>query len=138
MGTFARTKDIDTRTPKVAAPLRRCRSDGSELKLVAWGLRNAYGIASHPDGWLIVTEHEMDERGGRFIVGDPDDLNEIVEGAWAGRTSPLGSVSTTRIGVEVPMGATRSIPQLPSTSGAGNLTRYSACTRLASSNRSLG
>lgn len=54
------------------------------LELVAWGLRNAFGISFHPDGRLFVTEHGIDERGARFIVGDPDDLYEVHEGAWYG------------------------------------------------------
>nr|MBA3740975.1 PQQ-dependent sugar dehydrogenase [Chloroflexota bacterium] len=62
----------------------RCNLDGSALETVAWGLRNPYGLAFAPDGRLFATEHGSDERGGRFIVGDPDDLYEITEGAWYG------------------------------------------------------
>jgi glucose/arabinose dehydrogenase len=58
--------------------------DGSNLEVVAWGFRNPYGSAFHPDGRLFVTEHGIDERGARYIVGDLDDLYEIQEGAWYG------------------------------------------------------
>ena len=61
-----------------------CLPDGSDLRVVAWGLRNPYGVAFAPDGRLYATEHGSDERGARFIVGDPDDLYEIREGAWYG------------------------------------------------------
>lgn len=61
-----------------------CAPDGSDLRVVAWGLRNPYGIAVHPDGRLFVTEHGSDERGARWIIGDPDDLYEIRDGAWYG------------------------------------------------------
>jgi glucose/arabinose dehydrogenase len=62
----------------------RCDLDGSGLEAVAWGLRNPYGIAFHPDGRLFATEHGIDERGGRYIVGDLEDFYEIREGAWYG------------------------------------------------------
>ncbi|MBW3615647.1 MAG: PQQ-dependent sugar dehydrogenase [Actinobacteria bacterium] len=62
----------------------RCNPDGSDLELVAWGLRNPYGIAFAPDGRLFATEHDFDERGARYIVGDHEDFYEIVEGAWYG------------------------------------------------------
>ncbi|MBW3560739.1 MAG: PQQ-dependent sugar dehydrogenase [Proteobacteria bacterium] len=61
-----------------------CKPDGSDLELVAWGLRNPYGIAFHPDGRLFVTDHDSDERGARFIHGDPEDLYEIRKGEWYG------------------------------------------------------
>jgi glucose/arabinose dehydrogenase len=62
----------------------RCNPDGSDLELVAWGLRNPYGIAFDPQGRLFVTEHGMDNRGARFIIGDYDDFYQIEEGAWYG------------------------------------------------------
>ncbi len=62
----------------------RCDSDGSGLELVAWGLRNPYGIAFAPDGRLFATEHGIDERNARHIIGDHEDFYEIVEGAWYG------------------------------------------------------
>ena len=69
---------------KCTGSVLRCNLDGSELELVAWGLRNPYGKAFAPDGRLFVTEHGIDERGHRHIFGDPDDLYEIREGAWYG------------------------------------------------------
>jgi glucose/arabinose dehydrogenase len=63
--------------------LLRCNPDGSNLEVVAWGLRNPYGIDFHPDGRLFVTEHGMDDRN-RHVIGDYDDFYEIVDGAWYG------------------------------------------------------
>ena len=54
-----------------------CNRDGSDLQVVAWGLRNPYGLAFHPDGQLFATEHGMDERSRRYIVDDPDNFYEI-------------------------------------------------------------
>lgn len=62
----------------------RCDPDGSNLELVAWGLRNAFGLKFNPEGVLYATEHGIDERGARFIIGDYDDFYKIEEGAWYG------------------------------------------------------
>jgi glucose/arabinose dehydrogenase len=40
---------------KCSGAVLRCNPDGSDLELVAWGLRNPYGIAFHPDGRLFAT-----------------------------------------------------------------------------------
>ena len=69
---------------KASGAVLSCQPDGADLRLVAWGLRNPYGIGFHPDGRLFVTEHGSDERGARWIIGDPDDFYEIREGAWYG------------------------------------------------------
>lgn len=69
---------------KASGAVLSCALDGSDLRVVAWGLRNPYGIAFHPDGRLFVTEHGSDERGARWIVGDPDDFYEVRDGAWYG------------------------------------------------------
>lgn len=69
---------------KASGAVLSCARDGSDLRVIAWGLRNPYGIAVHPDGRLFVTEHGSDERGARWIVGDPDDFYEVREGAWYG------------------------------------------------------
>jgi glucose/arabinose dehydrogenase len=69
---------------KCNGSILRCNPDGSDLEVVAWGLRNPYGPAFHPDGRLFTTEHGMDERGRRYIIGDPDDFYEIQQGEWYG------------------------------------------------------
>lgn len=69
---------------KCSGSILRCNPDGSDLEIVAWGLRNPYGPAFHPDGRLFTTEHGMDERGRRYVIGDPDDFYEIHQGEWYG------------------------------------------------------
>jgi glucose/arabinose dehydrogenase len=69
---------------KCNGSILRCDLDGSDLEVVAWGLRNPYGLAFTEDGQLFATEHGMDERGARYIVDDPDDFYEIQEGEWYG------------------------------------------------------
>ncbi|HWC10641.1 MAG TPA: hypothetical protein VG455_05400 [Acidimicrobiales bacterium] len=62
----------------------RARPDGSELEMVAWGLRNPYGLQMGPDGSLYVTDHGFDSRGTRPIENAPDCFFRIEEGAWYG------------------------------------------------------
>ncbi|MBA3749424.1 MAG: hypothetical protein H0X03_00720 [Nitrosopumilus sp.] len=53
------------------------KSDGSDLNLVAEGLRNPYGIAFTDDGKLVVSNNGADERGSRQIANDPDKVYSI-------------------------------------------------------------
>jgi glucose/arabinose dehydrogenase len=83
-GTSSERGEMIKGSNKASGAVLSCLSDGSDLRVVAWGLRNPYGIAFHPDGRLFVTEHGSDERGARWIIGDPDDFYEIRDGAWYG------------------------------------------------------
>jgi glucose/arabinose dehydrogenase len=82
----------DTSAPRAAlsgqvpctAAVLRCRPDGSELSLVAWGLRNAYGLGFLPDGRLLATDQGADDRGSRPIGNAPDALYVVEAGAWYG------------------------------------------------------
>ncbi|MFL5668836.1 MAG: PQQ-dependent sugar dehydrogenase [Chloroflexota bacterium] len=76
-GTTTTTGEVIPGATKASGAVLRCDPDGTQLEVVAWGLRNPYGLAFTDDGRLLVTEHGMDERGARFIVGDPDDLYVI-------------------------------------------------------------
>lgn len=57
---------------------------GGKMELVAWGLRNPYGLAVSPDGKLYVTENAADARGSRPLWGVGDVLWEVKPGAWYG------------------------------------------------------
>ena len=57
---------------------------GGRPELVAWGLRNPYGLAFSPDGKLYVTENGYDDRGSRPVWGTPDVVWEIRSGLWYG------------------------------------------------------
>jgi len=69
---------------KASGAVLRCDPDGANLELVAWGLRNPYGLAFAPDGRLFATEHGMDARSKRHILGDFDDLYLVEPGRWYG------------------------------------------------------
>src|SRR5262249_28411971 len=53
------------------AGVMRCNADGSDLELVAWGLRNAYGLGFLPDGRLLATDQGADDRGSRPVGNAP-------------------------------------------------------------------
>jgi glucose/arabinose dehydrogenase len=49
-------------------------ADGSDVELIAWGLRHPYGLAFTPDGKLIVSMNGVDERGVRNVANDGDKI----------------------------------------------------------------
>jgi glucose/arabinose dehydrogenase len=57
---------------------------GGPAELVAWGLRNPFGLAFHPNGRLFTTENAYDTRGSRPAYGAGDVLWEIKPGGWYG------------------------------------------------------
>jgi glucose/arabinose dehydrogenase len=81
--TSAPSASLSGQMPCTAAVLR-CRPDGSELSLVAWGLRNAYGLGFLPDGRLLATDQGADDRGSRPIGNAPDSLHVVEAGGWYG------------------------------------------------------
>ena len=62
----------------------RAKPDGSDLQVVAWGLRNPYGLEAGPDGDLYVTMHGFDARGSRPVENAWDCFYKVEEGAWYG------------------------------------------------------
>lgn len=58
--------------------------EGGKPELVAWGLRNPYGLAFSEDGKLFITENGFDDRGSRPVWGAGDVLWEIKTGTWYG------------------------------------------------------
>ncbi len=85
---------VPARLPCTAA-IMRCRLDGSDLELVAWGLRNAYGLGFLADGRLLAVDQGADDRGSRPIGNAPDLLYEVRSGAWFGWPDFVGDVPVT-------------------------------------------
>ena len=77
------------------AAVMRCNADGSGLELVAWGLRNAYGLGFLPDGRLLAVDQGADDRGSRPVADVPDMLFEVRAGAWYGWPDFVGDVPVT-------------------------------------------
>ncbi len=51
--------------------------DGTDLRLIGWGLRNPTGLAFNEEGRLFAASHGADERGSRPIVNDWDKFYEV-------------------------------------------------------------
>jgi glucose/arabinose dehydrogenase len=85
---------IPARLPCTAG-IMRCHPDGSDLELVAWGLRNAYGLGFLPDGRLLATDQGADDRGSRPVGNVPDTLFEVRQGAWYGWPDFIGGDPVT-------------------------------------------
>ena len=66
------------------AAVMRCEPDGSNLELVAWGLRNPYGIEFLADGRLLAVDLGINDRGSRPAGNVPDCIFEVTQGAWYG------------------------------------------------------
>jgi glucose/arabinose dehydrogenase len=77
------------------AAIMRCNVDGSDLELVAWGLRNAYGLGFLPDGRLLAVDQGADDRGSRPVGNVPDMLFGVRAGAWYGWPDYIGDVPIT-------------------------------------------
>lgn len=80
--------------PCTAAVLR-CELDGSDLELVAWGLRNAFGLGFLPDGRLLALDQGADDRGSRPIGNAPDLLYDVHIGQWYGWPDFIGGEPVT-------------------------------------------
>ncbi len=83
-GTPATAGQIVTGDLPCSGAIMRIRPQGGEMELVAWGLRNPYGLAFSPSGELYVTENAFDVRGSRPVWGTADVLWKITPGAWYG------------------------------------------------------
>ena len=89
-----RGQRVEAQLPCTSAVMR-CNEDGSELELVAWGLRNAYGLGFLPDGRLLAVDQGADDRGSRPVGNVPDMLFEVRKGAWYGWPDFIGDVPIT-------------------------------------------
>ncbi|MDK3255249.1 PQQ-dependent sugar dehydrogenase [Blastococcus capsensis] len=77
------------------AAVMRCDLDGSNLELVAWGLRNAYGLGFLPDGRLLAVDQGADDRGSRAVGQAPDLLFDVHPGRWYGWPDFIGGIPVT-------------------------------------------
>lgn len=77
------------------AAIHRANPDGTDVEVVAWGVRNAFGLGFLPDGRLLAVDQGPDDRGSRPIGNVPDYLWEIKPGAWYGWPDFMGGVPVT-------------------------------------------
>lgn len=69
---------------KASGSILRANPDGSQLELVAWGLRNPFRLKFDRQGRLFCGNHGIDERGSRPIANSPDEFQWIQPGVWYG------------------------------------------------------
>jgi glucose/arabinose dehydrogenase len=67
----------------------RSQPDGSGMELLAWGVRNPYGMAFSEEGELYVSDNDMEEKGERAVAADPDRIWHI-----RNARKPHGSIQT--------------------------------------------
>jgi glucose/arabinose dehydrogenase len=91
---------------------------GGKPELVAWGFRNPFGFAVHPDGRLYVTDNGYDVRGSRPVWGAPDLLWRVEPGAWYGWPDfsggdPVSKARYKRPGKPEPRAVLAEVPSKP-------------------------
>jgi glucose/arabinose dehydrogenase len=69
---------------KCGGSILRFSPDGGGLTVVAWGLRDPFGLKFDQSGQLWVTNHGTDVRGSRVVSGDPDSFVRVTSGGWYG------------------------------------------------------
>lgn len=74
---------IEGRVPCNGA-IMKVSPGGGKPELVAWGLRNPFGLTFSRDGQLYVTDNSYDERGSRPVWGTGDLLYAVKPGTWYG------------------------------------------------------
>jgi glucose/arabinose dehydrogenase len=71
-GTPSKAGEVVRGKVPCSGAVMRVRTDGGEPELVAWGLRNPYGLALAADGTLYVSDNGYDVRGSRPVFGSAD------------------------------------------------------------------
>jgi glucose/arabinose dehydrogenase len=94
-GTASAAGEVIAGNIKCGGSILRFNPDGSEPELVAWGLRNPFGLEFDADGQLWATYHGADVRGSRNIYNDPDYLVRVEQGAWYGWPEYFDSAPVT-------------------------------------------
>ena len=94
-GTATPTGQKLEATLPCTSAVMRCRPDGSDLELVAWGLRNPYGLGFLNDGRLLALDLSINDRGSRPVGEVPDCLFEVEKGWWYGWPDYAAGVPVT-------------------------------------------
>ena len=80
---------------KASGSILRANPDGSQLELVAWGLRNPFRIKFDCYQRLFTANHGMDIRGSRPVDNSPDEFQWIRPGMWYGWPDYTGGLPVT-------------------------------------------
>lgn len=87
--------DLEKGIIRANGSILRCNLDGSELELVAWGLRNPFRLKFDEYNRLFSTNHGADVRGSRPIDNSPDEFRLIEHGLWYGWPDYTGGYPVT-------------------------------------------
>lgn len=82
---------------KASGSILRSNLDGSELELVAWGLRNPSHIAFNSNYHLFAANQSYDNRGSRPVVNAPDEFLHIKKDIWYGWPDFAGGEPITSV-----------------------------------------
>jgi len=100
-GTATRPGQVVRGALPCTGAVMRCQPDGTDLELVAWGLRNPFGVAFTLDGRLFVTEDGPEVRGSRPIGnGAPDNLYEVRLGDYFGWPDFYGGLPVSDLALD--------------------------------------
>ncbi|HLN64546.1 MAG TPA: hypothetical protein VK464_23735, partial [Symbiobacteriaceae bacterium] len=110
--TTARLQTVPGALPCTGSVLR-ANPDGTDLELVAWGLRYPASLAFGPDGQLYTAMQGYEERGSRPVQGDRDYLYRIVQDQWYGWPDFAGGRPVTSEEFQVPSFLLSEIPGQP-------------------------
>jgi glucose/arabinose dehydrogenase len=80
---------------RASGSILRANPDGSDLELVAWGLRNPFRLKFDCNNRLFSTNHGMDVRGSRPVANSPDEFQLIMPGMWYGWPDYTGGLPVT-------------------------------------------
>lgn len=80
---------------RASGSILRANPDGSQLELVAWGLRNPFRIKFDCNERLYAANHGMDVRGSRPVDNSPDEFQLIEPGVWYGWPDFTGGLPVT-------------------------------------------
>ncbi len=69
---------------KASGSILRANRDGTQLELVAWGIRNPIRIKFDRQYRLLAVNRNYDVRGSRPIANAPDEFHYIMPGVWYG------------------------------------------------------
>jgi glucose/arabinose dehydrogenase len=83
-GTASVAGEVIKGNSKCGGSIVSFKSDGSDFRLEAWGLRNPFGLKFDANGNLWATFHGADVRGSRSIYNDNDYFVKITKDAWYG------------------------------------------------------
>ncbi len=94
-GVDNRQYEVRKGVTKASGSILRANMDGSELELVAWGLRHPSHIDFDYNYRLFAANQGFEDRGSRPVTNAPDELQLITKGEWYGWPDYAGGEPVT-------------------------------------------